>query len=264
MLKELAWRGLATADRYLRFSRLVPTETDVVLTYHSVGDPREYGNVSAERFRTDLAYLRANFEVVDLADLVEEAADRRRAAVTFDDGTRSVYADALPLLRAHDVPATVFVVSETFEGDASGLNATRTMSADQVAALLDEPLVTIGNHTRTHPRLSTIDDPAVLEREIEGGKADLEARFGIDVDRFSYPFGDLDRPSVEAVRASHAVAVTTSPGHVSPDTDPVRLPRIETRRSGTMTRWEASGLSVRLRSVLERLGIDDGRVTRLE
>lgn len=264
MLKEVAWRGLATADRYLRFSALVTAETDVVLTYHSVGDPREYGNVSVERFRSDLAYLTANFEVVDLSEIVEETGDRRRAAVTFDDGTRSLFTEALPVLKAHDVPATVFVVSGTIDGDAAGLNAARTMSADRIAALVDEPLTTVGNHTRTHPRLSTVDDSDVLEREIEGARADLESRFGIHVDRFSYPFGDFDRASVEAVRASHAVAVTTSPGHVSPETDPVRLPRIETRRSATMTRWEASGLSQRLRSGLERVGIDDGRVARLE
>lgn len=264
MLKELAWRWLASADRYLRLSMFVTAETDVVLTYHAVGDPTVHGNVSVERFRADLDYLTANFEVVDLRELVEESEAHRRVAVTFDDGHRSVYTEALPLLRAHDVPATVFVVSGAIDGDAAGLNATPTMSADQIADLVDEPLAVVGNHTRSHPRLSTISEPAVREEEIAGAKTDLEDRFGIDVDRFSYPFGDLDRASVEAVRESHAIAVTTSPGHVSPGTDPVRLPRIETRRSATMTRWEMSPLSEKLRSGLERVGISDGRVSRIE
>lgn len=265
MLKELAWRGLATADRYLHVSRLVPGDGDVVLTYHSVGDPAEYGNVSTERFRSDLTYLRANFEVVDLDELrAEPTGQGRRAAVTFDDGTRSVYTDALPVLQELNVQATVFVVTEAIDGKAPGLDAAATLSADEVADLVDDPLITIGNHTRTHPRFSTISDPDEREQEIQGAKRDLESRFGIDVDRFSYPFGDLDRASVEAVRESHTLAVTTSPGHVTPSTDPVQLPRIETRRSATMTRWELTPLSEALRKGLGRLGIDDGRVNEVE
>jgi peptidoglycan/xylan/chitin deacetylase (PgdA/CDA1 family) len=262
MLKQLAWQGLATADRYLQLSALVADTADVVLTYHSVGEPAEYGNVSTDRFRSDLAHLATRYELVDLGTIVADpGGGGRRIAVTFDDGCRNFYTEALPVLREHDAPATVFVVSGAIDGDPSGLNVSRTMTHEQLAKVADDPLVTIGNHTQTHPRLSEVPDPETRRTEILGAREALEDRFDIEVDRFCYPFGDLDRASLEVVRETHALAVTTSPGHVTEEADSARLPRIDGSQPTAMMRWETTALSERVRSTLDRLGVSDGRVT---
>lgn len=63
------------------------------------------------RFALQLAYLTERFRVVPLDDLLADdgGSARPMAAITFDDGFRSVLTDALPVLERHRVPFTVFV-----------------------------------------------------------------------------------------------------------------------------------------------------------
>ena len=49
--------------------------------------------------------------------------------------------------------------------------------------------MTMGGHTRTHPILSRVDDPAVLREEIAGCFEDLSRELGKGPLAFAYPFG---------------------------------------------------------------------------
>lgn len=68
-------------------------------------------STTPDRFALQLAYLTERFRIVPLDDLLTEGGgtSRAMAAITFDDGFRSVLTDALPLLEHHRVPFTVFV-----------------------------------------------------------------------------------------------------------------------------------------------------------
>lgn len=253
-------------DRYLGLSRKAPDTGDVVLVYHAVGDPGKYGNVSTDRFRRDLEYLTEAYEVVDLPEVVDHD-DRKGVAVTFDDGYHSFYTEALPVLREFEVPATVFVVS----GFLDDRNADRLwrlresptesdygerqrpapafpadgrvmLTGDQLRALVDEPLVTVGNHTATHPDLKRVGDLDRLTAEIEGAKRDLEARLGVGVDRFSYPYGRVTEAAERVVRDAHEVAVTTATRPVPDRPDPYRLPRFPAQLPEWRLRWELTDL----------------------
>ncbi|MFF8375720.1 polysaccharide deacetylase family protein [Streptomyces sp. NPDC015661] len=78
-----------------------------VLGYHGVEDPTT--------FEAHLDVLQRSFVPVSL-EQVEEAAHGRRTLpahsvlVTFDDGDRSVYTHALPMLAARGIPAVCFVI----------------------------------------------------------------------------------------------------------------------------------------------------------
>ena len=98
----------------------------VVLCYHNVvaergarplGDPGLH--LPAGRFREQMEWLTANYDVVPLGDFMDRAASRDRlrrvATVTFDDAYAGVFANALPVLHRLGLPATVFVVSEAAE-----------------------------------------------------------------------------------------------------------------------------------------------------
>lgn len=63
------------------------------------------------RFASQLAYLAARFRILPLDDLLAGGGPtcRASAAITFDDGFRSVLSDALPVLEHHRMPFTVFV-----------------------------------------------------------------------------------------------------------------------------------------------------------
>ncbi len=89
-----------------------------ILMYHGLTqdtDVWEWTQVHVDDFRDQMRYLRSAFTPISLAQLVDslETGDfpPLAVAVTFDDGFKSNYELALPILREFGVPATVFVTS---------------------------------------------------------------------------------------------------------------------------------------------------------
>jgi len=107
-----AWRTLRTAARGPRIH---------VLGYHRVVDaidPRGAVNpslcITTDRFRRQMEQLRERFIVLPLSYAIravtgEIVLPHDAVAVTFNDGYRDVLLRAAPILRALDIPATVFV-----------------------------------------------------------------------------------------------------------------------------------------------------------
>lgn len=84
-----------------------------MLAYHDVADP--------ERFAQQVEYLTSAMHPVSLDEVLAaqgggQGLPRRAVLVTFDDGNRSVYEQALPVLREHGVPAALFVVAGLLDG----------------------------------------------------------------------------------------------------------------------------------------------------
>jgi peptidoglycan/xylan/chitin deacetylase (PgdA/CDA1 family) len=255
-MKLRLWSTLAELNAALGTSSVLDGAGNAVLMYHSVGNSFGYpdGSVySAERFRDDLRYLSENYELVDLPRVLEADTSDKRVALTFDDGFRDFYSTALPILQEFDAACTVFLVSDivlgnlepttVFDLDFAEAAKVETMNETDVSALVDDDLVTIGNHTRTHPNLQKLDDDGELVDEIVGGKRSLEERFDIEVNRFCYPGGRFDDRSVRCVREAHEIAVTVDRGLLRDSTvDPMLVPRIDGSQARSVVEWELSDL----------------------
>ena len=104
----------------------------------------------------------------------------------------------------------------------------RLLTRDELGALAAHPLIDIGGHTITHPRLSALT-PAEQRDEIAGGKRLVEEIVGTRLTSFAYPFGrpeDLTSETVSAVRdAGFDVACANYSGTVRASSDRYRLPR---------------------------------------
>jgi peptidoglycan/xylan/chitin deacetylase (PgdA/CDA1 family) len=98
-----------------------------ILFYHRVENPPIEADsqgrtlMNAEEFDRQLRHLARFWRVVSLEDAVRALQSgsplpRNSVVITFDDGYRSNYSTALPLLEKHNLPATVFVVSGAVDG----------------------------------------------------------------------------------------------------------------------------------------------------
>ncbi len=91
----------------------------IVLNYHRIGDadatPYDPGvfSATADEFAWQIAYLKRQFEILRLEDLLAmvagEKAMRAGVLITFDDGYRDNYEIAFPILRAAGAQATFFL-----------------------------------------------------------------------------------------------------------------------------------------------------------
>jgi peptidoglycan/xylan/chitin deacetylase (PgdA/CDA1 family) len=103
-------------------ARWCPRRTPVILCAHRVvaGDDPFFPGIRRERFAVEVAYLARHHHVLPLPEVVTALVEGRplprgAVAITFDDGFADNFTTAWPILRAHGVPATIFVVSDSVE-----------------------------------------------------------------------------------------------------------------------------------------------------
>lgn len=211
-----------------------------ILMYHQVGT---FGRVDAHRavycdsgaFRRQMAFLKAGrYNVLSLDEVYacvtgSHPVPPRAVHLSFDDGYADFAAVAHPAMRKHGFASSVYMVSGLIDADAAwlspeGLPGARLMSASALR-MVDAEGARVGSHTASHRRLSRLD-PADLQREVAGSRETLEAVLNRPVLDFCYPYGDLDRAAVEAVRAAgYRLALTCERNRAGKGTDPFLLPR---------------------------------------
>jgi peptidoglycan/xylan/chitin deacetylase (PgdA/CDA1 family) len=217
--------------------RIMPTGGVTILSYHSIDDHGTPLSVSPRLFKRQMETLAVegcvSLTMGEVGDGLakREPFPRRAVAITFDDGFENVLTEALPVLRAHHLKATVYAIT--------GMVGRRTAWTDRGAPLpslrvldwaqLDELKQTgteIGAHTISHGFLTQYSD-AQLQTELRLPKEELEQRLGAAVPSFAYPQGDYDPRVVRAVRrAGYATATTVDQGRATPRSNPLILPRL--------------------------------------
>ncbi len=72
--------------------------------------------------------------------------------------------------------------------DAESLRTKHAISWEMIVALRDDPLVEIGAHTISHPRLSGLSASVALA-ELDGSRRRLEDKLGIRIRHAAFPYG---------------------------------------------------------------------------
>jgi peptidoglycan/xylan/chitin deacetylase (PgdA/CDA1 family) len=186
--------------------------------YHSIADLENDPNMlctSPERFEAQMSHLkRHNLRGVSVRELrraMSTGDARGLVGLTFDDGYKDFLHAAVPVLESFGFSATVFVVVGMLGGENRWKHTynPRPRIGLLGAADLHEVIkrgMEVGSHSMTHPDLSGLN-PQMLEAEVEGSRQKLSELLGEEVEGFCYPYGSLDRATVEAVRqAGYAYA----------------------------------------------------------
>jgi len=104
----------------------------------------------------------------------------------------------------------------------------RSMTLDELRLLSASSVATIGSHTVTHSRLSSLTADAQRE-ELTASKHQLETWTGKEITLFSYPFGkrcDYTNESIALCReAGYIKTAANFPGQAHRWTDPFQIPR---------------------------------------
>lgn len=191
----------------------------LVLCYHAISPTWEAElSVTPEQFEHQVEYLlRRRWRAVTFAEAALAPPARRTLSITFDDAFASVKEYAAPILVRLGAPATVFAPTAYLDGETRiawpGVEHwQQSASADEMGAMdwddlkqLTEIGWEIGSHTRTHPRLTMLDD-ASLTLELEASRRKLSDRLGRTCQSIAYPYGDVDQRVVAQAQGAGYLA----------------------------------------------------------
>ncbi len=169
-----------------------------ILMYHSISDnlfgkshPYYQINTSPQVFAQQMRWMRANgYRTLDLTQMwaAMQAGDdlSKTVVITFDDGYRDFYTDALDALKQCGFTATIFLATDRIKDSPVRIEGVDYLTWSEVRELRAEGTC-FGSHTVTHPDLRSLG-PDQIEYEVGCSKETIEQKLGTAVESFSYPF----------------------------------------------------------------------------
>lgn len=245
-----------------------------ILCYHSV-DPAWESPLAMRpaEFEAQCRWLARHRTVVPLAHAVTRLdrsgrLPRGLAVMTFDDGFDGVLHHALPVIRQHGLPATVFLVAQTLTGEGLAAHWVRTpptgpittLTRDQVLEMRDQG-IDFQSHSWAHLDLVDLSYDACVE-DLRRSREVLEDLLGSKVSHLAYPRGLHDaevRRAAERAGFSHAYSLpeqTEQPG-------PYAVPRVGINRGNGVGTFAAKSARSYLAVRHGPLGAAARRVSRL-
>ena len=206
--------------------------TAPILMYHdfSVEDYDQRYTLPIAEFEAQMEWLAENgYTTIPISLLVEALRfgaelPPRPVVITFDDGWKSVYTEAFPIMQHYGFTGVTYLVSGT-------LGAPKVLNSEQLAEMIAAGWE-IGSHSHTHLALPHHHESA--QAEIRQSRFALEDFLGLPVLTFAYPYGRSDEFTANKVFDSGYLAAVGLGDHCRQSKRNLYyLPRIEVR--GTMS-----------------------------
>src|SRR6184192_2060808 len=222
------------------------TAQTIIFCYHRLVDKIRYPGteITPAAFEAQMKELKdRGITVIPMQDLLawkrsEKNIPPRCAVISFDDGWKSQYEVAWPIMKKFGYPFTMFIYTE---GVAGGhLGGGQAITWEQLADMRDNG-IDIEAHTATHQDLREGHTIMVMEpggkrtkkkltgaeyeqwvqNEVVGCKQLLEQRLGIKINCFAVPFGTYNEHVKEIARNAGYEAMFTVYGQPITYTSPM-------------------------------------------
>src|SRR5438132_1100315 len=210
------------------------TAQTIIFCYHRLVDKVRYPGteITPAAFEAQMKQLKdRGITVISMQDLLawkrgEKNIPPRCAVVSFDDGWKSQYEVAWPIMKKFGYPFTMFIYTEGVAGGSLG--GGQAITWEQLTDMRDNG-VDIEAHTATHQdlreghaitlvgagvkrtrtRLTGPQYEQWVRNEVVGSKELLEQRLGIKVNCFAVPFGSYNEHVKELARNAGYEAMFT-------------------------------------------------------
>ncbi|WP_246308985.1 polysaccharide deacetylase family protein [Paenibacillus alginolyticus] len=236
----------------VRANDVVYSNEVVVLVYHHIDDQVQGSvTISTTLFEKQLeAMQRKGYHFISMDEFKSfksegTAIPDNAVLVTFDDGYKSFYTNAFPILKKMKIPAVNFVITKDM--DNPGGTLLPSLSREEIKKMRKEfagidfqchsdalhamnngkPLL---SNKITQNGITETDDEfkqRILNDTRTGLAKLIEVNGSKSVDSYAYPFGSYDDHTIAYLQeAGVKFAFTTKSGITMKDTDPMQIPRI--------------------------------------
>ncbi len=202
----------------------------LLLQYHHISPVITFnpGTVHKRIFENHLKDLKKyTFTNLELESLYSPNVLERKVLITFDDGYRSVFEHAYPIMNEYGYKGVVFVVTK-YIGKVSKwevplLSSLPHLKQEEIKTLHKSGWI-IGSHSHSHSDLTTLTTQK-LKEEIKSSKKILEDILGSEVYTFSYPFGKFNKRVKDVLKELGIKFAFKSSGKLKFPLDLLEIPR---------------------------------------
>ena len=207
-----------------------------VLGYHDFSSTKDATEmlISTAKFRRQMQAIKdLGLNVISLEDFTawkrgEKTIGDRSVLITIDDGWKSIYTDAFPILKELGFPFTIFLYTNYING---GSNALTTAMIKE----MQKHGCSIGSHSISHPYPAAVKSErakgeaafkAYLQKEMGQSRKSLQKQFGGDILCYAYPGGFVTGEMLPiAVEQGYECLFTVLPGKTTRSTSNFTIPR---------------------------------------
>lgn len=208
-----------------------------VLNYHSIAaDPDSTLMLDPDKFAKQMDYLaKEGYTPLSISDFTlilekRKPAPPKPVLLTFDDGYADNYEHALPVLKKHGFPATIFISPGVVGQDGYYLNWEQVKEMHEAGWDI-EP------HGMTHPHLPQLS-AARQKEEITEARRQIEERLGTTADIFCYPYGEFNKQTLAILKEERfRYAFTIQQGRTTSAQQPLQLRRIYVNGQDSLPTW---------------------------
>ena len=184
-----------------------------VLLYHSISDDDSIMSLNVNIFENQIKYLKKNgYTSVNFNEINQR--EKKQIIITFDDGYKDVFVNALPILKKYNFKATCFFVTNFIGQDNNwdikkkNFSKKEIMNSNDINHWISSGMH-IGSHSHNHLDLTKISEKNLLN-ELEFSKKILEDKFNTSNEIFCYPYGKVNQNVYELTKTIYNKAVTTN------------------------------------------------------
>jgi peptidoglycan/xylan/chitin deacetylase (PgdA/CDA1 family) len=190
-----------------------------ILGYHRLSEANEPLSVSPAAFKRQMEMLlESSVKPISLdraLELLGSEIDDRYVCVTFDDGYVDNIEHGEPVLRALEIPATIFLPTAIIDRRARYFWVDQPPPAltwEQIQRVSQEGLISFQSHGDSHAWLPELSESDVLREFIES-KALIERHAGLPVNSIAFPGGLYGAREQRLLRqAGYRAGLTTDHG----------------------------------------------------
>jgi peptidoglycan/xylan/chitin deacetylase (PgdA/CDA1 family) len=207
-----------------------------ILGYHDFSETESETamRIRTSKFRKQMEVLRQlGLTVISLDDFLawkrgEKEIPAKSVMITIDDGWKSTYTDAHPILKEFGYPYTIYLYKNYVDGGGKALTT----------PMIEEMIkngATIGSHSVSHPYPATVKShrkkseqayDAFLRIEMGESKRFLEAKFKQTITTYAYPGGYFTEEMLTlAEEFGYTHLFTVQPGKVKQSHPDNMIPR---------------------------------------
>lgn len=168
----------------------------LIIYYHEVVNKNEgfsYQKIEQEKFEGQMAYLAdSGYHTLFFSELGKDLPEKS-VIVSFDDGFRSVYKNAAPIMRKYGIKGNIYLPTKYIDCDDC------FMSWNMVRELYQNGEFEMQAHTHSHVDIRTLSEET-MKQEVEKSSQLMNLYLGYTPIAFCMPFGVYDKRSITLLK----------------------------------------------------------------